>query len=358
MTQSWRSLTVAAVLSATLGVGTAAAQTVMARHMPAGDRLEVMLNGSSAGTGAPDETGDAKVTVQMRDAIGKSEIDANLYIDHCGTTHRVWIMEVGRPIPSEGTCDLRSVSGLYWVRPVNTIVVNDITDPAPTVLLLKGSYTPPEPGAETAPGGPARDLPAGLILFAGAGLTTTNDAIAVACGDVSSCSGHEAGLGFAAGGEFRFKRIFSAEVGYTRPATVTTSGSETTFRFTTSQKMHLFTLAGKIGAPIGIAKLYGKGGVVYHQAKIVTNQTQDPRTVTVEDASVTVPGGTQSFELKTDGWGWLLGGGLEMWVSQGVAIYGEFDYGSVKGNDVNGGEGRIDNKVASILLGLRVHLGK
>ncbi len=358
MTQLWRSLTVAAVLSATFGVGTAAAQTVMARHMPAGDRLEVMLNGTSVGTAQPDEAGDATVTFHMRDAIAKSEIDANLYVDHCETTHRVWIVEVGRPIPSEGTCDLRSVSGLYWVRTVNTIVVNDITDAAPSVLLLKGSYTPPAPGEQPAPGAPARELPAGLILFAGAGLTTTNDAISIACGDVSSCSGHEAGLGFAAGAEFRVKRIFSAEVGYTRPATVTTSGSETTFRFATSQKMHLFTIAGKIGAPVGIAKLYVKGGSVYHQAKIVTNQTQDPRTVTVDDTSVTIPGGTQNFELKTDGWGWLVGGGLEIWVSPGVALYGEFDYGSVKGNDVNGGEGKIDNKVASILLGLRVHLGK
>ncbi len=356
MTQPWRLLTAAAVLSATFG-GTAAAQTVMARRVPAGDQVEVMLNGTSVGTARPDEAGDAKVAFSLRDAIGKSEIDANFYVDTCETTHRVWIVEVGRPLPSEGTCDLKSVSGLYWFRPANTLVVNDVTASAPTVLLLKGSYTPPAPGEEREPGAPARELPAGLVLFGGAGITKTNDATSIQCGDVSSCSGKEGGLGFIAGGEFRFNRVLSAEVGYTRPSTVTTNGSEPTFRFSTSQKVHLFSIAGKVGVPFGIAKLYGKGGAVYHQSKIVTSQTQDDRTVTVGDVVQTIPGGTQTFELKTNGWGWLAGGGLELWVSPGVAIYGEFNYGSVKGKDVNGGEGRIDNHVGSVLMGLRVHLG-
>ena len=92
--------------------------------------------------------------------------------------------------------------------------------------------------------------------------------------------------------------------------------------------------------------------------EIETTQTQDPRTVTVDEVVQTIPGGTQTFELKTDGWGWLFGGGLEVWVSPSFAIYGEFDYGALKGSDVSGGEARIDDRLTSALLGLRVHIGK
>lgn len=357
MTQPWRSLSVAAVLSATFGIGTAAAQTVMARHVPAGGQVEVMLNGKSVGTAAPDAAGDATIAFNMGDTLGKAEIDANLYVDRCDTKHRVWIVEVGAPVPSEGTCNLRSVSGLYWIRPVNTIVVNDVTAPIPSLLLLKGSYTPPAPGQEGT-SAPPREFPAGLVLFGGGGFVKTNDAVSVACGDVTDCPGHEAGIGFTGGGEYRFNRFLSAEVSYLKPPAVTATGTGSTYHFTSDQKAHVFTIAGKVGVPAGLAKLYGRGGAIYHQAKIVTTEVLDDRTVTVSDVAQIIPGGTQTLELKTDGWGWTFGGGIEVWVSRTFAIYGEFDYAAMKGSDVNGGEARIDDRVGAVLLGLRVHLGK
>lgn len=357
MTQPWRSLTVAAVLSATFGVGTAAAQTVMARNVPAGEQVEVMLNGKPVGSATANAAGDATIPFNMRDSLGKTEIDANIYVDGCDKTHRVWIVEVGAPVPSEGTCNLRNVSGLYWVRPINTIVVNDVTASIPSLLLLKGSYTPPAPGQEGA-SAPRMELPGGLIVFGGGGYVKTNQATAVACGDVTDCSGDESGIGFTGGAEYRFARWLSAQVSYIKPPAATANGSGSTYRFTNEQKAHVFTVAGKVGVPIGRAMLYGRGGANYHQAKIETTQTQDPRTVTVDDVVQTIPGGTQTFELKTDGWGWLFGGGLEVWVSRSFAIYGEFDYGALKGSDVSGGEARIDDRVTSALLGLRVHIGK
>lgn len=358
MTQPWRAPIVAAVLSVTIGVGTAAAQTVMARHVPAGEQVEVMLNGKAVGSAAADADGNAKVPFNLQNALGKSEIDANIYVDRCETKHRVWIVEVGGSLPAEGTCDLRTVSGVYWVRTVSTIVVNDVTATTPTLLLIKGSYTPPAPGEENKPA-PKRELPAGLVLFGGAGLTKMSNVTAVQCGDLTSCSGHERGFGLTAGGEYRFNGVLSAEASYVKPHTVSVTGSGDTYHFTTEQQAHVFTLTGKLGVPInGVAKLYGRGGAVYNQAKVVTTQTVTDRTVTVDGVDQTIPGGTQSIEFKTDGWGWLFGGGLEVWVSRSIGIYGEFDYSSLKGDDVNGGDAKIDNHVASMLVGLRVHLGK
>lgn len=356
MIQSWRLLAAVAVVCMTAGVGTATAQTVLARHVPAGEQVEVMVNGKPVGSAPADAAGDARVPFSLRDALGKTEIDANLYVDHCETKYRVWIVEVGAPLPAEGTCNLRSVSGLYWVRDVSTIVINDVTATAPSLLLLKGDYTPPAPGEEATPSEP-RELPKGLVLFGGGGYTQTTDAVVVSCGDVPGCSGSEGGLGFAAGAEYRFTRIVSVELTYLKPSAVTAAGAEPTFRFDSDQRAHVFGVAGKLGVPFGIAKLYGRGGAVYNQAKIVTNQTQDPRTVTVEGKPFTIPGGSQTNELKTDGWGWQFGGGLEVWFSRSVGFYAEVDYASLKGSDVDGGEAKIDNKVGSAILGLRVHIG-
>jgi hypothetical protein len=358
MIQPWRVLIVAVVSSAAFGVASATAQTVTARRVPAGEQVEVMLNGKPVGSATADAMGDASVVFNLQGSLGKSEIDANLYVDKCEKTHRVWIVEVGKPTPGEGTCDLRFVTGLYWVRTVNTIVVKDVTATAPSVLLLKGAYTPPPPGQEEAEAAPREAPGAGLVLFGGGGYGQTSDATAVACGDVQGCTGDESGIGLTGGAEYRFNRVLSAEVSYVRPSAVTASGEGATFRFDSEQNAHVFAIAGKVGVPIGVAKLYGRGGATYHQAKIVTNQTQDDRTVTVDEAPLTIPGGTQAFELKTDGWGWLFGGGLEVWFSPSFAIYGELDFTALKGDDVNGGEGKLDNRLGAVLVGLRVHIGK
>lgn len=358
MTQPWRVLAAAALVCMTCGVGTAAAQTVLARRVPAGEQVEVMLNGKPVGTAKADEAGDAKVSFDMQKALGKSEMDANVYVDHCETTTRVWIVEVGGPLPAEGTCNLRTVSGLFWVRHVNTIVVNDVSAAIPSLLLVKGRYTPPAPGEENRPDGPQFDMPAGLVVFGGAGLTQIADSRGVACGDVSSCSGGESGFGFMVGAEYRFHPALSVEFAYVKPHTVTFNGAEPTFRFTTEESIDYYTFSGKVGVPFGRAKLYGRGGMSFNQAKVLTTQTQDPRTVTVNDESVVIPGGTQVIDLRTDGFGWLFGAGLEVWANRTFAFFGEFQYGNLQGEDLNNGEARIDNHLSSIFGGLRVHIGK
>ena len=63
MTSPLRLLGMAAALNVTLGLGTAAAQRVMVRHLPVGTPVEVMLNAETVGTGTVDETGDVTVPV-------------------------------------------------------------------------------------------------------------------------------------------------------------------------------------------------------------------------------------------------------------------------------------------------------
>ena len=89
----------------------------------------------------------------------------------------------------------------------------------------------------------------------------------------------------------------------------------------------------------------------------MTRQTIDPRTITVDDVEETVEGGTQELELATAGVGWLVGGGLEAWVSRSVAIYGDVSYSRLKGGARDDGEGEMDDKMTSVRVGLRIRLG-
>ena len=147
MTNPWRTVAMtAAVIVTTASVGSA--QTVYLRHAPAGSNVEVIVNGASAGTGAADAEGEAKVAFTL--PTGKTEMDANVFVDACdgGKLRKVMIVDRARQPPPAGEgCDRRDIPGIYWVRPVNTVVV-DIGGVAPSLLLVRGSYTPPKPVAE------------------------------------------------------------------------------------------------------------------------------------------------------------------------------------------------------------------
>ena len=85
---------------------------------------------------------------------GKTEIDANVFVDICDKLHRVIVVERNKlPDPQQPGCARRDISGLYWVRPVNTLVV-DVAEGRPSLLLVKGSYNPECPRTwNTAPRG-------------------------------------------------------------------------------------------------------------------------------------------------------------------------------------------------------------
>jgi hypothetical protein len=104
--------------------------------------------------------------------------------------------------------------------------------------------------------------------------------------------------------------------------------------------------------------VFGKGGVTYHQSLYSTTQTNEDVTITVDDETRVVPGGTMTLEYKTQGWGWFFGGGVEVWISRRFAIYGEGGWAALKGSDPGDGQGTTDDSMLYALGGLRFRIGK
>jgi hypothetical protein len=334
-------MTAAVVLGS---AGLASAQTVYLRNAPAGTDLEVIVNAASAGKGTVDAEGEAKVPFTLPQ--GTTEMDANVYVDVCDKLRKVLVVDHNRqaPAPSEG-CERREIAGIYWVRPVNTLVV-DVGGPAPALLLVRGSYTPPKPLAEgEEEHKAARPLPAGLVMFAGGAYTSYRDAAVLACGNASPCSSKTGGIAYAFGADVWFNRFIGVEGGYTRPHQVTASGGDT-YRFTHTLDSDVWSVAGKGGVQAGIVRLYGKYGVNYHEA---TNNT----TETLDNLS-------QTFAYKTTGWSWIFGGGMEVWVGahQRMAIYGDAGFARIKGKAESGGEAQIDDRLRTLTVGVKLRLSR
>ena len=347
MLKPWRPLVIAAALTGTLGARPASAQTVIVRNAPAGAPVELAFDAATVATGTADAEGQATLALDLT-ALGKTEIDANFFVDVCGTTRRVLITERARtPAPPASGCDRREIPGLYWVRPINTLVV-DVGGFIPKVLLVKGKYTPPKPAATTTEGSdeptPKRPSPKGLVLSGGAGLAKFRDARLLACGNIATCGGHDSKLGYTGGITYWFTRYLAAEGTYIKPSQVTATGSDTTFAFNSSLSADVFTVVGKLAAPFGPVRLYGQAGTNYHQAVSTTTDT--------------IAGATQTFELRTHGWNWVYGAGFEGWINNRTAIFAEFNLAKIKGSDERGGEGQIDDRFRTLMAGLRVHLGR
>ena len=289
MITSWR-LLVAAALTAltmtTLTAATAAAQTVMVRHAPPGDTVETVLNATKVGSATVDASGTATVPLGLS-STGKTEIDANVFVDICDKLHRVIVVERNKlPDPQQPGCARRDISGLYWVRPVNTLVV-DVAEGRPSLLLVKGSYNPERPRTWNA-------APRGFVVYGGGTIGSFRDAISVSCGNVTNCKGDSTLAGFTAGGTVWLLPYLGADVAYVKPQDVKTSGSGNTYHFNSDLESQLLTVAGKVGAPIGPVRLYGQAGMAYHWTKNTGTETIDDLTITVDNVQQTIPGGTQA----------------------------------------------------------------
>jgi len=341
MAYRWRLVvtTAAVVMSLT---GLASAQTVYLRNAPAGTEVEVIVNAASAGKATVDEAGEAKVAFTLPD--GKTEMDSNVFVDACDKLRKVVVVDRNRqaPPPAEG-CDRREISGIYWVRPVNTIVV-DVGGPTPSLLLVRGSYTPPKPVAEgEEENKPSRPLPKGLLMFAGSAWTNYADTADFSCGTATPCTPKPSGFTYNFGATLWLSRFVGFEGSYMRPHKVTASGGDT-FKFDTALDSDVWTLTGKLGAQAGPVRIYGEGGMNYHEA---TNTTHE----TIETAN-------QTFQYKTKGWSWVFGGGMEGWIGakQRVAIYGNAGVMHIKGKAESGGEAQIDDRLKYVAIGVKLRV--
>jgi hypothetical protein len=206
--------------------------------------------------------------------------------------------------------------------------------------------------------GPRRTAPTGLMAFGAAGIARFSDAALIACGDVPDCSDRSGRVTVGAGAAIWINRFIGAEVNYFKPAKLKIEGSDAGYRFDGYFNAHVLNISGLGGVPIGPVRIYGKGGTNYHRSTTATTETIDARTVTVDGVTVPVAGGTQSFGLRAAGWSWQFGGGLEGWINNRFAIYGEFNVIRLKGDDEDEvGEGRISDHVTAFIGGVRVRIG-
>ena len=125
---------------------------------------------------------------------------------------------------------------------------------------------------------------------------------------------------------------------------MTANGSGEGHNFDSSLDAKMLTIVGKVGVPIGPVKLYGLGGLNYHEALSGTTQTID--------------GASQTFEYQTQGWGTLFGGGLDAWIASRIALYFEGGFAKVQGRPIAGGELEIDDTMKYIVVGVRVRVSR
>jgi hypothetical protein len=337
-----RLLLYAAVLIVMFGAGTAQAQTVVLRKVPAGASIEVTVNGASAASTKSEAGGDVILPIKMFEGTGKTETDSQVLVGKCdNNVVRVLLLERGHSVPPEEPgCTRRDMGGWFLVKPVSSLVV-DVGSPSPTLLLRQGSYSLDPPREWS-------DAPTGLVLFGGASLTSTSSFKDVACGTLTDCSSDGAEFGFAVGAAYWLLPWVAAEGSYIRPKEFSASGTGDTFRFTSTLDTHIVNVMGKIGVPAGPFRPYGQIGGLYHRATLATTQTMTNQTESP----------VQTYSVETGGWSWVFGGGLEVWLNSSVAIYGELNRGALKGPAVDPDvEGLLDDRVTALVVGARIRIG-
>ncbi len=151
---------------------------------------------------------------------------------------------------------------------------------------------------------------------------------------------------------------FGLSSSYVKARDVPVQGQGQGFTFSNVLKSDIGTVEVTAGAPIGPVRVYGHGGMNYTRAMLTSTETITPTTAIVDGITWTVtPGGTQSTEFPTQGWGWQFGGGLEVWLNTRAAIYGEMSYIAIRTKPSQGAQGRINDALYTFMLGLRIRIG-
>lgn len=336
------------------GADGALAQTAIVRNAPPGATIEVTMNGGTPSTAKADAAGDATLPVPAR----TGDTDVQIHVDNCGTTIRVLIVQPGQPAAAaDSGCTRKDMWGVYIMRSITTFVV-EINGTDSAVFVSQG----PPPSAWLRRGdAPVSGLPwgsptPGLFVSAGAGISSFGEATSNACGTAPTCSTDGSGLGLHLGAEYWFNQYVAAQASFFVPSDISAKGNGDTYRFEMRRKTRIVTLGGKVGWSAGPTRIYGIAGVNRHEATTTTTETVDNRTITVNNVSQVLAGGTQEFAQRTRGWSWVFGGGVELWATKWVGIYGEFTRPKLKGSPINGAEGDVDEQGTFIIGGLRARL--
>jgi hypothetical protein len=353
-----RRTSILTALFAALGLGSASAQTISVKNVAPGAGLEATL-GQATASGKADATGVASVTLNaLEGGPTAPEIVVVVHVDACGTDWRVVLVErtSDAPPPVPG-CTRRDVPGAFVLRRITSLGI-DVSGTSPSLLIRQGPLPAGWVMGETTTERSGFEPPNGLIVFGGGGLAHFKDPVRLFCGNTAACSGKLTRPGFEGGVVFWFNPYIGAVATYKKGAEVKATGSGTNFRFDSGLDAEVLTIGGAVGGPVGRARLYGQAGLDYHRAQVSTTQTNDSRTVTVDGQPVVLAGGTQTFEFQTTGWGWQFGGGAEIWVTTPIAIYADVTWAALKGDDRNGGEPVINDRVTTLMAGIRFRLGR
>jgi hypothetical protein len=182
------------------------------------------------------------------------------------------------------------------------------------------------------------------MMFGGGAYTSFRDAGVLFCGGPLPCQPKTAGFTYTFGVDVWLTRFVGLEGAYMRPHEVSASGGDAASSFGTTMESDVWTVAGKLGAQAGVVRIYGKGGLNYHQATTRTVQTIDNI--------------SQVLEYRTTGWSWLFGGGMEAWMGQNqrLAIFADAGIMRIKG--ASEGEAAIDDRLKYVAVGVKLRLSR
>ena len=356
MRAPWRPLVVAAVLNLIV-TAAAAAQTVIVTKAPPGSTVELVVNSTVAGTVTADSTGVATITLTADARGGKTESDAYVFVEYCDNLRRVILVEPGMEGFPGGQCPRREVPGGYVVRQVTTLVIN-VSENAPSVLVRQGKAPAGWLTDEVdRPPSQRRDFAGsrGLYGFGAGGLGTVSDVAAVACGS-QECTGGSTPVMFSAGATFWLKPFLGFEASWLKPSDLRLTGTNTGYDFVTTLQNDVFTGVAKLGVPLSTVRPYGLGGVTFSRSHWTTMETIKEYSTTIDDVEVVYPGGTQTFNLYTQGWSWIVGGGIEGAVGKRGLIFGEGGWAGVSGDDRQAGEGKTSQRIFYFIGGVRIRI--
>lgn len=356
MRAPWRLLLLAAALNLSIAAASVA-QTVIVTKAPPASTVELVVNSTLVATATADATGVA--TIQLApEARGKAESDAYIFVEYCDSNlRRVILIEPGMEGYPGGQCPRKDVPGGYVVRPTTTLVVN-VSEAAPSVLVRQGkapvSWLTDEVDR---PPAPRRDFAnsRGLYGFGAGGLGSMSDVDTVACGS-QTCTGSTRPGIFSAGATFWYKPYLGFEASWLKPSDIRLNYAETAYEYVTTLRTDMLTAVGKLGVPLSVARLYGFGGLTFTRSHWKTTETIQPQSVTIDGVEVVDPGGTQTFNLFTQGWSWTAGGGMEFAVLKRGLIFAEGGYASVRGTDRQSGEGKTEQRMLYFVGGVRIRI--
>jgi len=356
MKSSRRPLLVAAVLCAVLPGAAAEAQTVIARHVPEGATVQANIAGTPAVAATIDPEGNAVVSLDTLD--GKAEVSERIYVFACDTRRQIVLADRGAPVPSLGPgCTVRELPGVYVVRRGTTLVI-DLEETPPTVRIAQGRaprlwLKDIEPGSGPLP----REALYRLGVFAGGGFSIYRGVADATCGDASGCRAGDATIGTTVGISYWLSPWIGAEVSYAKDAKLTASGQPSaSSTFTSETDPETFMVGGKVGMTVNRVGLYARGGANFHRATTLETDVLPSITRVVNGITVILPGGTLTTGYRTQGWGWLTGGGLDVRATDRFGIYLDARLARISGTARDESPAVRDTLTMSFQMGLRFSL--